>query len=164
LQQRTLDKNVVEEPGKLSCKFCFITRHEIDSQIVFEDEVSMVFLDKRPLFQGHCLVVPVKHYETLDDLPSNMIGPFFTNVQKVAIAVRQAMGADGTFVAINNRVSQSIPHLHVHVVPRKTKDGLKGFFWPRQAYPNLETELRVQDAIKKEIARVLEVDRKGRLQ
>ncbi len=146
---------------QLSCKFCLITGHETESRIVFEDELSMVFLDRRPLFQGHCLVVPVKHYETLDDLPSSIVGPFFANVQKVSIAVKQAMGADGTFVAINNRVSQSVPHLHVHVVPRKIKDGLKGFFWPRQAYPNLETELRVQDAIKKEIARVLAVDRKS---
>ena len=155
MQKGTPDNNFAENQKEISCKFCLITRHETEGRIVFEDEISAVFLDRRPLFRGHCLVVPVEHYETLDDLPSNIMGPLFKNVQMVSIAVRQAMGGDGTFVAINNKVSQSVPHLHVHVVPRKMKDGLRGFFWPRQSYPDAETELSVQNAIKKEIARVL---------
>ena len=86
------------------------------------------------MFPGHCLLIPKKHYETLTDLPQQLIAPLFGNAQQLAGAVEQAMGADGTFVAINNRVSQSVPHLHVHIVPRRKKDGLRGFFWPRQKY------------------------------
>lgn len=115
---------------------------------VFEDSVSMAFLDHRPLFPGHCLLVPRVHYETLGDLPAQLVGPFFSNVQLLARAVELAMDAEGTFVAMNNKVSQSVPHLHVHVVPRRRKDGLKGFFWPRTKYQNEEEMLTVQEAIR----------------
>ena len=104
----------------------------VESAVVFEDEVSFSFLDRRPIFPGHCLLVPKEHYETLDDLPGSLVGPLFTNVQTLSRAVELGLNADGTFVAINNRVSQSVPHFHVHIVPRRHGDGLRGFFWPRQ--------------------------------
>lgn len=115
---------------------------------VFEDQISMAFLDHRPLFPGHCLLVPRDHHETLSDLPRKLVGPFFSNVQLLARAVEVALQAEGTFVAMNNRVSQSVPHLHAHVVPRRRKDGLKGFFWPRNKYESEEEKLKVQQAIR----------------
>ncbi len=115
---------------------------------VFEDQISMAFLDYRPLFPGHCLLVPRQHHETLSDLPPKLVGPFFSNVQLLARAVERALNADGTFVAMNNRVSQSVPHLHAHIVPRRRKDGLKGFFWPRNKYGSEEEKLKVQQAIR----------------
>ena len=116
------------------CVFCDIAAGDVPATIVFEDDATLAFLDLRPLFPGHVLVVPKEHIETLEELPSGAIAPFFVNVQKMAVAVEVAMDAKGTFVAINNKVSQSVPHLHVHVVPRRPKDGLKGFFWPRHRY------------------------------
>jgi histidine triad (HIT) family protein len=132
-----------------SCKFCEIASRVLSSAIVFEDSVSFAFLDNRPLFPGHTLLVPKQHYETLDDLPAEMMGPFFTNVQVLAHAVESAMNAEGSFVAINNRVSQSVPHLHVHIVPRRKKDGLRGFFWPRQKYKDDAEMQQAQAAIQK---------------
>jgi histidine triad (HIT) family protein len=126
------------------CKFCEIASRSV---VVFEDSISLAFLDHRPLFPGHTLLIPRGHYETLADLPANLIDPFFANVQKLAGAVERAMQAEGSFVAINNRVSQSVPHLHVHIVPRKKGDGLRGFFWPRQKYRDEEQMRQVQSAI-----------------
>ncbi len=128
------------------CKFCEIARQ--GGQAVFEDAVSLAFLDHRPLFPGHCLLIPKQHYETLADLPAALIGPLFTNAQLLSQAVELGMQADGSFVAINNRVSQSVPHLHIHIVPRRRKDGLKGFFWPRQSYKDPDEMRRVQQAIR----------------
>ncbi len=91
---------------------------------MFEDAVSLAFLDHRPLFPGHSLLVPKNHYETLNDLPAELIEPLFTNARLMARAVEQAMEAEGTFIAINNRISQGVPHLHIHIVPRRKKDGL----------------------------------------
>src|SRR6266404_8312638 len=107
-----------------TCLFCKITNREVTARLVFEDEISLAFLDHRPVFPGHCLLIPKAHYETLTDLPDRLIGPFFKNAQLLAGAVESALAAHGTFVAINNRVSQSVPHLHVHIVPRRRKDGL----------------------------------------
>ena len=121
-----------------SCKFCQIARGETGSYVVFEDESTFVFLDHRPLFAGHCLLIPKEHHATLGDLPGAAVPAFFSNVQLIARAVEDALAADGSFVAINNRVSQSVPHLHVHVVPRTKGDGLKGFFWPRTKYTSDE--------------------------
>lgn len=101
---------------------------------MFEDEISVAFLDNRPLFPGHSLLVPREHHETLWDLPDELIGPLFMNARLLSRAVRDAMKAQGAFVAMNNVVSQSVPHFHVHVVPRNRKDGLRGFFWPRRKY------------------------------
>jgi histidine triad (HIT) family protein len=104
------------------------------SHVVFEDERSLAFLDNRPLFPGHSLLVPREHHETLLDLPDDLVTTLFTNARLLARAMETGLGAEGSFVALNNRVSQSVAHLHVHVVPRRRKDGLRGFFWPRQKY------------------------------
>jgi histidine triad (HIT) family protein len=106
----------------------------VPATIVAETPTSVAFLDHRPLFPGHTLVVPRPHIVTLRDLPADAIGPYFSDVQRVAIAVQDGLDAAGTFVAENNVISQSVPHLHVHVVPRRRKDGLRGFFWPRTRY------------------------------
>jgi histidine triad (HIT) family protein len=135
-----------------SCTFCKIIRGEVPSSFVFEDDISLAFLDHRPLFPGHCLLVPRDHHETLADLPADLIAPFFTNAQLLARAVQQSMNAEGTFVAMNNRVSQSVPHLHVHIVPRRKKDGLKGFFWPRQPYKDEDEIKKTQNTLRAAIA------------
>ena len=127
---------------------------EVESYIVFEDEVSLAFLDYRPLFHGHCLLVPKDHYETLVDLPANLITPLFNNVQLLAHAVEKGLMAEGSFVAINNRVSQSVPHLHIHVVPRRRKDGLRGFFWPRHPYKDKDAILKIQNLLRSTIAKL----------
>ena len=133
---------------KDNCLFCKIVQSELDANLVFEDETSVAFLDHRPLFPGHCLLVPRDHYETLSDLPQELVAPFFSNVQLLARAVESSLDAEGTFVAMNNRVSQSVPHLHVHIVPRRRKDGLKGFFWPRHKYESYEEMVTVQKALR----------------
>src|SRR5437588_12383709 len=102
--------------------------------MVLDEPDVLAFLDARPLFPGHVLVIPRQHHETLADLPADLIEPLFEAVQRLSRAVPEAMQSGGTFVASNNKVSQSVPHLHVHVVPRRPKDGLRGFFWPRQKY------------------------------
>ena len=132
----------------LTCLFCRIASREVAARLVFEDEISLAFLDHRPVFPGHCLLIPKSHHETLTDLPENLVGPFFRNAQLLSRAVESAMAAHGTFVAMNNRVSQSVPHLHTHVVPRCRKDGLKGFFWPRQPYKSEDEVDAVQSAIR----------------
>ena len=116
------------------CVFCSIASGELDADVVLDDDVAIAFLDHRPVFKGHTLLAPRAHHETLADLPSELVGPFFARAQRLARAVEAGLDADGTFVAINNKVSQSVPHLHVHVVPRRRKDGLRGFFWPRTKY------------------------------
>ena len=131
------------------CKFCQIAAHVLPSYIVFEDSISLAFLDNRPLFPGHVLLIPKQHFETLADLPPDLIGGFFRDVQLLSQAVEQGMQAEGTFVAVNNKVSQSVPHLHVHIVPRRKKDGLRGFFWPRNAYKDEEQMKEAQAAIWK---------------
>jgi histidine triad (HIT) family protein len=117
-----------------ACLFCAIVAGTEPAFIVLETDETMAFLDTRPLFPGHTLLVPKQHYETLVDLPEALIAPLFTQAQRLAAAMETAFGAAGSFVAINNRVSQSVLHLHVHVVPRNRKDGLRGFFWPRTKY------------------------------
>ncbi len=117
-----------------SCVFCRIVRGDQPAHVVYRDATVLAFLDTRPLFFGHTLVVPLDHVETLTDLDPAGVGPLFERVQDLTAAVRDALGAQGTFVAMNNTVSQSVPHLHVHVVPRTKGDGLRGFFWPRTTY------------------------------
>jgi histidine triad (HIT) family protein len=116
------------------CVFCQIVAGEVPAHVVLDDEVAVGFLDVRPLFPGHVLVVPRDHHVTLPDLPRDLVGPYFERVQQVAAALPEALGAQGTFVAMNNVVSQSVAHLHAHVVPRTKGDGLRGFFWPRTRY------------------------------
>ena len=137
-------------PGSvhITCLFCKLVAGEVDARLVFEDEISIAFLDHRPVFPGHCLLIPRAHHETLLDLPADLTGPFFQNAQLLARAVESALEAEGTFVAMNNRVSQSVPHFHVHVVPRRRKDGLRGFFWPRHKYESESIAESVQAAIR----------------
>jgi histidine triad (HIT) family protein len=121
-------------PAPAVCAFCEIVAGRRDSQVVLDNERTLAFLDHRPLFPGHVLLVPRDHHETLIDLPREMIGVLFANARLLASAMERGLGADGSFVAVNNRVSQSVPHVHVHVVPRRRKDGMRGFFWPRHPY------------------------------
>jgi histidine triad (HIT) family protein len=117
-----------------ACPFCEIVAGRQLAHVVLDDEATLAFLDARPLFPGHTLLVPREHHETLADLPYDQLGRYFERAQRLSRAMEQAFGAAGSFVAINNRVSQSVPHLHTHVVPRNRKDGLRGFFWPRSRY------------------------------
>src|SRR5256714_15660688 len=130
-----------------NCLFCRIVSGELPATVVYEDDTSVGFLDHRPLFHGHTLLVPREHVETLSDLPAAQIEPYFKAAQLLARVIESALDAEGTFVAMNNRVSQSVPHLHVHVVPRRKKDGLKGFFWPRTKYKDKEEMETVQGKI-----------------
>ncbi len=132
---------------KNECLFCRIASGEINAAVVFEDDASLGFLDHRPLFPGHTLFIPKQHVETLADLPLAQIGPYFERVQFLSRVVEAGMEAEGTFVAMNNRISQSVPHLHVHIVPRRKKDGLKGFFWPRTKYKSEDEIAQVQEQI-----------------
>jgi histidine triad (HIT) family protein len=136
------------------CPFCKIVRSEAQSYIVFENDTSLAFLDKRPLFPGHCLLIPKSHYETLIDLPPTLVAPLFQNAQLLAHAMETGLQAEGTFVAINNRISQSVPHLHIHIVPRHKKDGLKGFFWPRQHYQDESAIISIQNSLQSTIAQL----------
>ena len=130
-----------------NCLFCRIVSGEVPATVIYEDENSFAFLDHRPLFPGHTLLVPREHVETLGELPASQVEPYFKAAQLLARAVESGLEAEGTFVAMNNRVSQSVPHLHVHVVPRRRKDGLKGFFWPRTKYKDEEEMNLVQGKI-----------------
>ena len=141
------DSNVAEA----GCAFCDIVAGTTPAHTVYGDEHTLAFLDVRPVFPGHVLLVPRDHHETLTDLPRALVDPLFGVAQRLAGALQAAMEAHGTFVAMNNTVSQSVPHLHVHVVPRRRKDGLRGFFWPRQRYAGddemAETAARIRDAL-----------------
>ena len=118
------------------------------AHVVAETEHTLAFLDHRPVFKGHTLVVTRRHIVTLGELPDDLVGPLFTEVRRVAVAVQDGVEADGTFVAENNVVSQSVAHLHVHVVPRRRKDGLRGFFWPRVKYADEEEMEAVAAAVR----------------
>jgi histidine triad (HIT) family protein len=135
-----------------SCTFCRIAAGTLPAPIVYQDEATVAFLDHRPLFPGHVLLIPRSHIETLPDLPAPLVAPYFEKAQAICRAVEKALGAEGSFVAINNRVSQSVPHLHTHIVPRRRKDGLKGFFWPRRKYRD-EAEM---EAVRSALAAALQ--------
>jgi histidine triad (HIT) family protein len=139
---------------KDECLFCRIAAGDEPAEVVFSDDVSLAFLDNRPLFPGHCLLVPRAHHETLAELPGELVGPLFANAALLSRAIPEAMGKPGSFVALNNVVSQSVPHLHVHVVPRKPKDGLKGFFWPRTKYESDAEVAAAGEAIRAALAGV----------
>lgn len=140
-------------PFDEDCAFCKLVLHD-DGFRVFEDEHTIAFLDHRPLFPGHCLLIPKAHFETIADLPDSVLTATFANVRRLSAAVELAMRAQGTFIAANNRVSQSVPHFHVHVVPRTKGDGLKGFFWPRRKYKSPEEIASVTSALRLAIAQV----------
>jgi histidine triad (HIT) family protein len=136
------------------CLFCAIVAGQHPAQIVLADEHAVGFLDARPVFKGHVLVVPRRHYPTLADLPDGEVGPFFAAVRLLSAALPGALGAQGTFVAANNVVSQSVPHLHVHVVPRTKGDGLRGFFWPRHRYASEDEAAKFAGQIRAALAAV----------
>lgn len=120
------------------CVFCSIIAGRVDAGIVHESATTVAFLDARPVFKGHVLVVPREHHVTLAELPATQLPDFFAEVQFISARMPEILGAQGTFVAMNNVVSQSVPHLHCHVVPLTKGDGLRGFFWPRHAYQDGE--------------------------
>ena len=134
------------------CRFCAIEQGAEPAHVVAEEEATLAFLDHRPVFPGHTLLIPRRHIETLPELPDDLLGPFYAGARRIAAALEGGFGAHGTFVAINNRISQSVPHLHVHLVPRHRKDGLRGFFWPRTRYADeaeaSEVAARVRAAIE----------------
>jgi len=136
------------------CTFCEIVQGDLAAQVVLEDETCLAFLDRRPLFPGHCLLIPRAHIQDLTELPDAMIAPLFANARLLARAMVSGLGADGSFVAINNGVSQSVPHLHVHVVPRRQGDGLRGFFWPRQKYADDAEAIRIAETLRAAIERL----------
>jgi len=138
--------------SQVGCDFCAIVSGSLAARIVFRDDQTLAFLDRHPVFPGHTLLIPIDHYETLEDLPNELISPLFSNAKRLTIAVRNALKADGIFLGINNKVSQSVPHLHIHVVPRRAKDGLRGFFWPRQKYESEEQQTTIQESIKRELS------------
>ena len=135
-----------------ACVFCAIARGEHAAHVVLEHPLVVAFLDARPVFKGHTLVVPRAHVETLDVVPVEELAPLFGAVQRVMRASAETGLGAGTFVAANNKVSQSVPHLHVHVVPRSPKDGLRGFFWPRQKYASEEEMAAVAGRLRQAIA------------
>ena len=137
-----------EAGDRAACLFCRIVDGLVPARIVLDDEVAVGFLDIRPVFPGHVLVVPRRHVVTLPELAPDEVGPLFERVRWVAAAVPEALGAQGTFVATNNVVSQSVAHLHVHVVPRTKGDGLRGFFWPRTTYRDDGQAAEVAAAIR----------------
>ncbi len=120
------------------CVFCAIVTGEGEADVVLDEPSFLAFLDVRPVFKGHVLLVPREHVETLPDLPAGLRDGFLEAAQRLATAVKDGLGAQGSFVAMNNTVSQSVPHLHLHVVPRTKGDGLRGFFWPRTRYADGE--------------------------
>jgi histidine triad (HIT) family protein len=130
------------------CRFCAIVSGDEAGHVVFEDEASLAFLDHRPLFPGHSLLVPREHHETIWDLPDDLLAALFSNARLLSSAIRSAMDAQGAFIALNNVVSQSVPHVHVHLVPRNRKDGLRGFFWPRHKYESEDHARRTAEAIR----------------
>jgi len=136
------------------CLFCQIVSGKRKASIVLDDPHSLAFLDHRPLFPGHCLLVPKMHIETLPELPPAELEPLFTSAQLLARALEEGLNAEGSFVAINNRISQSVPHLHIHLVPRHKKDGLKGFFWPRGKYQDEAHMETVRTALERAVKRL----------
>ena len=136
------------------CVFCAIVAGSVPAFRVTDIPDGVAFLDTRPVFHGHVLVVPREHHETLGDLPGPSIAGYFTLVRRIALAVEAGLAAGGTFVAVNNRVSQSVPHLHIHVVPRRPKDGLKGFFWPRGKYRDQAEMDAVRERLRAAVAAI----------
>ena len=133
---------------RADCVFCKIIAGEVPAAAVYENEQVLVFLDTSPLFPGHCLVCPKRHHELLTELPDDLLVPVLGTARLLARAVEEGLGAEGSFVALNNRVSQSVPHLHMHVIPRRRGDGMKGFFWPRRPYRDREHMSEVQEKLQ----------------
>jgi len=138
------------------CPFCEIISGKDDSPVIFENSISFAFLDHRPLFAGHSLVIPKQHVQTISELSEAITGDFFKTVRFLTGVIESAMESQGTFIGMNNRVSQSVPHFHVHIVPRNKGDGLRGFFWPRKKYGSVEEMTQIRDIIRKRINLILQ--------
>lgn len=138
----------------MDCIFCRIVSGVEPASIVLDEGPFLAFLDGRPLFPGHCLLIPKAHIGTLPELPPEIAAPLVSATQLLCSAVEEALGAHGAFVAINHRVSQSVPHLHVHIVPRRRQDGLRGFFWPRRKYRDETDRENVRAALASAVARL----------
>ena len=134
MDERAFKTGGFHESGPGPCVFCRIVGGETDAHHIHADADTISFLDHSPLFPGHVLVIPRIHHVTLPDLPPALLAPLFGHARRLARGMEEALGMEGSFLAINNRISQSVPHLHVHVVPRRRGDGMKGFFWPRHDY------------------------------
>lgn len=124
-----------------SCIFCQVIAGEIPGALVLDEPECLTYLDLNPLIPGHCVLVPRQHYPTLLEAPDKLIGTLFSNAKLIAKAMEEALGAEGTFVGMNNKINQDVPHLHIHIVPRRLKDGLRGFMWRRKPYED-NTEIR----------------------
>jgi histidine triad (HIT) family protein len=133
---------------KSDCIFCRIVAGEIGADVVSEDESTMTFLDRSPVFPGHLLVIPRRHVETLVELPDDQLQPLFQQVRRGSQAVETGLAAQGSFVAVNHKVSQTVPHLHVHVIPRSKGDGMKGFFWPRRHYKDDAQRMEIAEKLR----------------
>ena len=131
-----------------ACTFCEIAAGRREADLVLDEDEALAFLDRRPVFPGHTLLVPRRHVDSLDDLPPELVAPLFDAARRLSRAVRVAVEADGSFVGVNNRISQSVPHLHIHILPRRRRDGLRGFFWPRLGYEDEVHRLRTAEAIR----------------
>lgn len=132
--------------------FCDIAAGRVPAHVVLDDAEVIAFLDARPVFKGHVLVAPREHVTTLPDMPADAVGPYFLRVQRISAVMPAALGSQGTFVAANNVVSQSVPHLHFHVVPRTKGDGLRGFFWPRLRYESDDEAAQYADKLRSALA------------
>lgn len=143
------------------CVFCKIARRQLPASVVYETDDVIAFLDSHPLFPGHVLLCPREHCATLMDVPKNLGGALMDATQLLAGAVESAMSAEGTFIAVNNRVSQTVPHLHIHVVPRRRGDGLRGFFWPRNRYKDDQAREAARTAIEREVQQRLRQNASG---
>lgn len=130
------------------CIFCRIADGRLSTDIIDQDETTVTFLDHSPVFPGHLLIIPRAHVDTLTDLPGERLQPFLRQVQRAALAIEAGIGAQGSFVAINNKVSQTVPHLHAHVIPRRKGDGMKGFFWPRRHYTDDAQRLDIAEKLR----------------
>lgn len=143
------------QPSSQDCPFCKIAANRMPAAMVYQDDAVFAFLDIHPLFPGHVLLCPRGHYGTLTDVPGELVGPLFLKGQVLTQAVETALEAEGTFLAINNRVSQTVPHLHIHIVPRRRRDGLKGFFWPRHKYESEQAIEAARSAIEQEARKLM---------
>ena len=141
-------RNALASCPVTSCAFCEIIAGRLPADVILDEPEALAFLDRRPVFPGHTLLVPRSHIGSLDDLPVDLVGPLFDAARRLSRAVQVAVEADGSFVAVNNHISQSVPHLHVHILPRRRRDGLRGFFWPRLGYEDEVHRLRTAEAIK----------------
>jgi histidine triad (HIT) family protein len=133
------------------CVFCRIVRDEVKACRVYEDDRIVVFLDTGPIFPGHCLICPKQHVDNIHDLPVDLMQPLLGAAKLIGAAVERGLGAEGSFMALNNNVSQSVPHFHLHVIPRRRGDGMKGFFWPRRPYRDEAHIIEIQHALRRAV-------------